>query len=261
MIGITLGRLSRTSNKKNIQIIPKNIEKEFFLAKKIGYDYIELHSDENKKCSLNLDENKCKNIQLLKKKYYIKTPTFTLAYIISNSLTSENVFLYLKKQISFFKSLDVKNIILPLFKKSNFKQTNLYFQKLKKIILFIQKNNMNAVIESNCNREEFRSIQKLSSKKIFFCFDIGNRISVTKNLQNDLKKFEKDMLILHIKNKNKFNKSVKLSKGLIDINKLLRKKNFKKVLLTFENIREYPLYQKNLSILKSYKKIIFDKTK
>ena len=91
MIGITLGRLSRTSNKKNIQIIPKNIEKEFFLAKKIGYDYIELHSDENKKCSLSLDENKCKNIQLLKKKYYIKTPTFTLAYMIRNSLTSENV--------------------------------------------------------------------------------------------------------------------------------------------------------------------------
>ena len=69
------------------------------------------------------------------------------------------------------------------------------------------------------------------------------------------------MLILHIKNKNKFNKSVKLSKGLIDINNLLRKKNFKKVLLTFENIREYPLYQKNLSILTSYKKIIFDKAK
>jgi|TARA_B110000037_G_scaffold217791_1_gene279545 L-ribulose-5-phosphate 3-epimerase UlaE len=261
MIGITLGRLSRTSNKKNIQIIPKNIEKEFFLAKKIGYDYIELHSDENKKCSLNLDENKCKNIQLFKKKYNIKTPTFTLAYIISNSLTSENVFLYLKNQISFFKELDVKNIILPLFNKSNYKQTNLYFQKLKKIILFIQKNNMNAVIESNCNHEEFRSIQKLSSKKIFFCFDIGNRISVTKNLQDDLKKFEKEMLILHIKNKNKFNKSVKLSKGLIDINNLLRKKNFKKVLLTFENIREYPLYQKNLSILTSYKKIIFDKAK
>ena len=53
MIGITLGRLSRTSNKKNIQIIPKNIEKEFFLAKKIGYDYIELHSDENKKRGVN----------------------------------------------------------------------------------------------------------------------------------------------------------------------------------------------------------------
>ena len=261
MFGIVLGRLSRINNKKNIQIVPKNLEKEFYLARKIGYDYIELHSDENKKCSLNLDENKCQNIKFLKKKYNIKTPTFTLAYIISNSLTSENVFLYLKNQISFFKKLDVKNIILPLFNKSNYKQTKLYFQKLKKIILFIQKNNMNVVIESNCNHEEFKSIQKLSLKKIFFCFDIGNRISVTNNLKNDLKKFEKEMLILHIKNKNKFNKSVKLSKGLIDIKNLLRKKNFKKILLTFENIREYPLYQKNLSILTSYKKIIFDKAK
>ena len=32
------------------------------------------------------------------------------------------------------------------------------------------------------------------------------------------------MLILHIKNKDKFQKSVKLSKGLIDIKNLLRKK-------------------------------------
>ena len=168
MIGITLGRLSRTSNKKNIQIIPKNIEKEFYLAKKIGYEYIELHSDENKKCSLNLDEDKCKYIKFLKKKYNIKTPTFTLAYIISNSLTSEKVFSYLKNHISYFKKLDVKNIILPLFNKSNYKQTKIYFQKLKKIILFIQKNNMNVVIESNCNYEEFKFIQKLSLKKIFF---------------------------------------------------------------------------------------------
>ena len=35
MIGITLGRLSRTFNKNHIQIVPKNIEKEFFLANKI----------------------------------------------------------------------------------------------------------------------------------------------------------------------------------------------------------------------------------
>ena len=117
---------------------------------------------------------------------------------------------------------------------------------------------MNVVIESNCNYEEFKSIRKLSSKKIFFCFDIGNRNSVTKNLHNDLKKFEKNILILNIKNKNKFQKSVKLSKGLIDIKNLLRKKNFKKIFLIFENIREYPLYQKNLSILSSYKKIIFN---
>tara|TARA_B100000575_G_scaffold32051_1_gene21582 strand:- start:748 stop:942 length:195 start_codon:yes stop_codon:yes gene_type:complete len=41
MIGITLGRLSRTFNKNHIQIVPKNIEKEFFLANKIGYDFIE----------------------------------------------------------------------------------------------------------------------------------------------------------------------------------------------------------------------------
>ena len=248
MIGITLGRLSRTSNKKNIQIIPKNIEKEFYLAKKIGYDYIELHSDENKKCSLNLDENKCKNIKFLKKKYNIKTPTFTLAYIISNSLTSEKVFSYLKNQISYLTKLDVKNIILPLFNKSHLKQTKIYFQKLKKIILFIQKNNMNVAIESNCSFEEFKLIQKLSLKKIFFCFDIGNRISFTKDLKKDLKKFKKEMLILHIKNKNKINKSVKLSKGLVDIKNLLRNENFKKILITFENIREYPLYEKNLSI-------------
>lgn len=67
MFGIVLGRLSRINNKKNIQIVPKNLEKEFYLARKIGYDYIELHSDENKKCSLNLDENKCQNIKFLKK--------------------------------------------------------------------------------------------------------------------------------------------------------------------------------------------------
>ncbi len=258
MIGITLGRLSRTFNKNHIQIVPKNIEKEFFLANKIGYDFIELHSDENKRCSLNLDENRCKNIQLFKKKYNIKTPIFTLAYIINKPLTSPKVFLYLKNQIIFLKKLNVKNVILPLFNKSNYNQTSLYFKKLKNIILFIQKNNMNVVIESNCNYEEFKSIRKLSSKKIFFCFDIGNRNSVTKNLHNDLKKFEKDMLILHIKNKDKFQKSVKLSKGLIDIKNLLRKKNFKKIFLTFENMREYPLYQKNLSILSSYKKIIFN---
>ena len=68
-------------------------------------------------------------------------------------------------------------------------------------------------------------------------------------------------MILHIKNKNKINKSVKLSKGLVDIKNLLRNENFKKILITFENIREYPLYEKNLSILKIYKKIIFKEAK
>ena len=35
MIGITLGRLSRTFNKNHIQIVPKNIERNFFLLIKL----------------------------------------------------------------------------------------------------------------------------------------------------------------------------------------------------------------------------------
>ena len=191
MIGITLGRLSRTSNKKNIQIIPKNIEKEFYLAKKIGFDFIELHGDENTRCKINLNENKCEKIIFLKKKYKIKTPTFILGYIIDQPLTSQKVFDYLNKQIFFLKKINIKNIVLPLFAKSNFNKKNLYFKKLKIIINYIQKHNMNVVIESNCSYNEFLSIQKLSKKRIFFCFDIGNRYIFSKNLYTDLKKFKK----------------------------------------------------------------------
>ena len=120
---------------------------------------------------------------------------------------------------------------------------------------------MNVVIESNCSYNEFLSIQKLSKKRIFFCFDIGNRYIVSKNLYTDLKKFKKKILIVHIKNKDKFNKSVKLSKGLVNIDDLLNKIRFKNVLFTFENIREYPLYKKNLSNLLNYKKIIYKSKK
>ena len=62
------------------------------------------------------------------KKYNIKTPIFTLAYIINKPLTSPKVFLYLKNQIIFLKKLNVKNVILPLFNKSNYNQTSLYFK-------------------------------------------------------------------------------------------------------------------------------------
>ena len=81
-IGIMQGRIY-PDNYKVLQEFPsKNWKKEFNLAHKIGFKYLELLLDKNLTKSNPLVNGKLNVIKKLKKKYKISTPNLCLDYLM-----------------------------------------------------------------------------------------------------------------------------------------------------------------------------------
>ena len=261
LFGIVQGRLTKAP-KNRLQVFPriKNIKKEFSNAKKLGFNYIELFT-ERKYNSLNpiwckKDENFYQN---LKKKHKLKTPNLCDDYIISNSIKLNKNINYIKDLILNIKKLNIKNLILPLYGKSNLDDNNFISFKncLVEIMNLAKKNNINILIESNINPKNFSTLKKLiKNKNFYFVFDTGNRINLKRNIYEDLSMFFNHIKLIHLKDKNKENKNVKFGQGEVifyNIFKILKKRKYKHN-ITFESVRgENPLKtaKKNISYFKN----------
>jgi len=263
LFGIVQGRLTKAP-KNRLQVFPriKNIEKEFSDAKKLGFDYIELFT-ERKYNSLNpiwfkRDENFYQN---LKKKYKLITPNLCDDYIISNNIKLKKNINYIENLILNIKKLNIKNLILPLYGKSNLKDNNFISFKncLKKITNLAKKNNINILIESNINPKNFFTLKRLiKNKNFYFVFDTGNRVILKRNIYEDLSMFFNHIKLIHLKDKNKKNQNVKFGEGEVNffkIFKILKKRRYKNK-ITFETVRgENPLKTAKKNIF-YFKKLI-----
>ncbi len=240
LVGIVQGRLS-DSPKNRLQFFPKDWRQEFEIASSLGYDFIELFTE--RKFNKNnpiwnplLVKEYCK----LVKENNLKIINFCDDYIISNSIKDKKTQIYLTKLLKILSKLNIKNLILPMYGKSNLTDKNyLQFINAIKTVLHGSKK-INILIESNISPLEFRNLKnKINSKKLLFLFDTGNRINLKRNLYEDLELMYGYIEHIHIKDKNENKQNVQLNTGLVNFNKffkILNKKKYKKH-FTFETTR------------------------
>lgn len=240
LIGIVQGRLS-VSPKNRLQFFPKNWREEFFSAKKIGYDFIEFFSE--RKFNLNNPVwNKKKLIEYskLSKKNNLKVLNFCDDYIISHSINEKKTQLYIFKLLNNLNKIKIRNLILPMYGKSNL--TNLNYSKYEKVIKKIlnKSKKIKILVESNISPNEFKIFkQNINSKKLLFLFDTGNRINLKRNMYEDFLSMFNFIEHIHIKDKNNRKQNVKLNTGLVNFSKffkILKKMKYKKN-FTFETTR------------------------
>ena len=242
--GIVQGRLTKAP-KNRLQFFPKikNIEKEFSKARKIGFDYIELFT-ERKFNPHNPIWNKKKDkfYKLLSQKYNLEIPNLCDDFIISNNIRLKKNILYLKKLTKNLKENKIKNLILPLYGKSNMSDNNYlsFKNSLKNITKFDKNLKINILVEANISPQTFLNFKKhIKLNNFFFVFDTGNRINNGRNILDDLLKIFKYIKIIHLKDKNDKNKNVKFGKGNVNFKKIFKiliKKKYKNK-ITFESVR------------------------
>ncbi|MDC0393557.1 sugar phosphate isomerase/epimerase [Candidatus Pelagibacter sp.] len=240
LIGIVQGRLS-ISPKNRLQFFPKNWRKEFELANKIGFDFIEFFTQRKiNKSNPVWDIKKLDEYKRLSKLYNLKILNFCDDYVISNCIRKKRTQNYLFKLLKNLHRLNIKNLILPMYGKSNLTDKNYsqYVTTIKNIIKNSKK--IKILIESNISPKEFIDFKKkINSKKVLFLFDTGNRVNLKRDMYNDLIRMNKHIEHIHIKDKNLKKQNVKLNTGLVNFNKIFKilKKNKYRKNFTFETTR------------------------
>jgi len=92
----------------------------------------------------------------------------------------------------------------------------------KKIIKISEKKKINVLLETNVNFEVFKEFKFLLGKKIYMVFDTGNRVVKNKDLVSEILKFKSSIKLVHIKNRDKSFKNIKLRGGLVNFNEIFK---------------------------------------
>jgi sugar phosphate isomerase/epimerase len=258
MIGIIQGRLTQYKNRNILQKFPKNYQKEFFIAKELGYDFIEIFSERifnksNPIWTKNGLNNYLKASRINKVKLY----SFCYDEIISNSIEKKQIQKKILKLINHLSFLKIKKFIFPLYGKSSINKNN--FNNLSRILKYIcfkcKKKKIDFIIETNCTYDFFMKIKKnIKYKNFYLCFDTGNRAANFK-MYEDIARFGKLIGHIHLKDKNIIGKNVKFNSGIVDFNKIfkvLKKIKYKKS-FSIESVRgKNPIFtaKKNIKYFK-----------
>jgi sugar phosphate isomerase/epimerase len=234
-IGIVQGRISRAPIKK-LQHFPKKWENEFVLARKLNLSFIEFFSERvfNKQNPIWCD-HKIKKYLLLTKKNRLQILNFCDDYVINNDIRKIKTLEYLKKLKKQLIKLKIKNLILPLYKKSNIDNKNFrqFIKIIKKINLIFKNSKINIFIEANISAKTFDNINSnLKSKKFGFLYDTGNQFLIkNKDQYKEILLFGKNIKHVHIKDRNLNGKNVLLGTGKVNFSKIfsaLKKIKYKK---------------------------------
>lgn len=232
MIGIVQGRLSYS--KKKLQLFPKSPYREFKLAAKLGYDFIEFFAEKTKnyKNPIWSNSGKQKYIQYSKINR-IKIFSFCDNYIINHSIHSPQTLREITNTLEQIEKLKIKKYILPLYGKSEIKKKNKekIYKNLSIISNICKKKKIELLLESDMSPESFIKLKKkLNSKNCFFLFDTGNRIVLKRNPIKDILKLRNDLRHVHLKDKNIYNKNVIIGDGSVKFELIfaaLKKINYK----------------------------------
>ena len=223
-LGIIQGRLTK-SPRDRLQYFPRKWDQEFVKAKEANYDYIEFFSERkfNPKNPI-WNEDLITQYKKLSKKNNLKIINFCDDYIISNDVRKKKTLEYLKILLKKIQFLGAKNLILPLYGKSEMNHINYktFLKCFKKIIKISEKKKINVLLETNVNFEVFKEFKFLLGKKIYMVFDTGNRVVKNKDLVSEILKFKSSIKLVHIKNRDKSFKNIKLRGGLVNFNEIFK---------------------------------------
>ena len=256
-IGIVQGRLTVS---KELQSFPKKPFREFDLAKKLGYNFIELFTERkfNRKNPIWSLESR-ERLKKIAKSNNLTLLTACDNHIISSGFNKKYL-IYVRRLIKNLSKLKIKKFIIPLEGKAevsslNLKKTILFLNKISQICYKEKINYL--LIESNIDFNTFQNIRNsIKRKNIFFLYDLGNRVNFYKNVFLDILKFGNNIKQIHIKDKDSYNKNVLIGKGNVDFKaafRAIKKISQKNLSFAFENNRgKNPLItaRKNINFFK-----------
>lgn len=225
-LGIVQGRLSK-SPKNRLQYFPTtNWKKEFEIANNIGFNFIEFFSQRQYSLLNPIWSRKLfKQYLLLAKKNNLIIMNFCDDYIIANDIRDKKTIIYLKKLIINCSKLKIKNLVLPMYEKSNLTDENkeLFYNSINLISSFSKKYKIKILIESNILPQSFCEIKKnIKNKNLFFLYDTGNRVQKKDKYLLEILEFGNDIHHVHIKDKNFSNKNVLLGCGEVNFNQVFK---------------------------------------
>ena len=262
LIGIVQGRLLK-SPKNRLQFFPKKKwREEFIIAKETGYDFIEFFSERilNKNNPIWNKEN-IKEYKKLSKINKLKILNFCDDYIISNDLTLKYYNNYFIELISKCNLLGIKNLILPLYGKSNLDNKNIdkFIPILKKLSTYSKNFKIKLLIETNLEEQYLKYLfYKVGNNYLKLLYDTGNRITNPNNSYEDIIKLSKYIEHVHIKDKTYKNKNVIIGRGDVDFDIIFEKlKDIKyKKNFTFETNKGVNPIKTSLNNIKFIEKMI-----
>ena len=235
------GRLSPIFKKK-IQSFPWNYwRKEIFIAKKNNFNLIEwtldyprlfnnplISSQEKKKTLIFLKKNKI-FVNSVTCDFFMQKPFFLIKNKKKFELNINNLLKIIKKLIN----AKIKFIVIPLVDKSSIKNTyqeKLVIREFNKIIKNLNTNNFKTKIlfEIDYSPSKLKKfIKKFSSNFFGINYDSGNSASLNYNIDEEFNCYGDRILNIHIKDRIKYGKTIKLGRGNVNFLKL--KKNLKKL--------------------------------
>jgi hexulose-6-phosphate isomerase len=240
-IGFMQGRLSPIFKKK-IQSFPWNYwRKEIFIAKKNNFNLMEwtldyprlfnnplISSQEQKKTLIFLKKNKI-FVNSVTCDFFMQKPFFLIKNKKKFELNINNLLKIIKKLIN----AKIKFIVIPLVDKSSIKNTyqeKLVIKEFNKIIKNLNTNNFKTKIlfEIDYSQSKLKKfIKKFSSNFFGINYDSGNSASLNYNIDEEFNCYGDRILNIHIKDRIKYGKTIKLGRGNVNFLKL--KKNLKKL--------------------------------
>jgi L-ribulose-5-phosphate 3-epimerase len=234
--GVMQGRLSKQIGNK-IQAFPEKYWKsEFSKAKKLGLKYIEWTLDYKNLYKNPIFKKKGKlEIKRLSKKYTIFIKSLTGDCFMQKPFwkLNENTKLIedLKKVLDAANEIGIELIVVPLVDNGSLSK-KIEFQNLLKICKslkkYLQKTKIKLVFESDFNPKKLQRFIKNFDKKYFgINYDVGNSAALNYNIDKEFNLYGNRIYNIHIKDRIKFGKTVRLGKGNANFLKLF--KNLKKI--------------------------------
>jgi sugar phosphate isomerase/epimerase len=229
--GIIQGRLSIPVNGE-LQCFPKDWESEFDHAKKLGFSFIELiaERDFNPENPIWTEEGRGRIINHSKEQG-IQIYSACSDFIINNNIFDDISREHVLDFIDATSKIGCKLIILPFFGESNVGSKD--FPELVKMMKYLgayaAENNTRIAIETPFNPDDMISLlEKINMKENVKCvFDTGNRALLSDNLPNEIRKIDRWISHVHIKDKDLSDGNVTLGTGVV---------NFKEVFNAFSDI-------------------------
>ncbi len=268
-IGFMQGRLS-PAPKGKIQFFPaKHWEGEFFLANRMGLKNIEWTLDYK-----NLYKNPIftkmgvKKIKSLSKKYSINLTTLTGDCFMQKPFwklkNSRKHLKDFKNVVKACKNLKIKFIIYPLVDNSSvksIKEEKKLIYEFSKLRNFLKTNKVTILFESDFTPIKLKEfIKKFDKKRFGINYDSGNSASLNYNCDDEFKAYGKYIKNIHIKDRVKYGKTIKLGMGNANFKKLFNniiKINYDKLLIlqtarTKKRNDDYNELKRNLNYISKY---------
>ena len=229
-IGFLQGRLKK--QKKKIQQFPfKNWKKEFQAAKKLKFNIVEWTIDHYGFYKNPLLDIKQSNlIKKITSQNNIKINSITADFFMEKPFWKQkNSSYYLKKielLIKFCGIHKINFIVIPLVDNSSINNSSVEKKVIDEFIKFkklIEKKKVIILFESDyAAKKLLKFIKSFKHKSYAINYDLGNSASLSYDIEEEFKLYGKFIKNIHIKDRIKNGKSVRLGCGNVDFKKFFK---------------------------------------